>query len=201
MCGTDLWVSYRIRRAPQWVFVFECPALAEGDIRMETRVPLEGHHVAAYRSIIRSVWVLVPALFAVVIASCSEQPKETGEVTLKIANLKWPEMKGKQKGLYMQEVVLPSMKELFSDDADFGCMDCHGENADAVSFKMPNTLDPLDPANMPFQSEDEEVRKIAKRMLEVVTPKMVELLSATAYDPKTQKGFGCFGCHAMAGAK
>jgi hypothetical protein len=63
---------------------------------------------------------------------------------------------------------------------------------------MPNTLDPLNPNAMPFDSEDEAIRAAAKFMKETVVPTMAGLLRVEPYNPETGSGFGCFHCHATA---
>lgn len=115
----------------------------------------------------------------------------------------WASMSREQRGQYMNDVVLPRMRTLFQefDAEEFGevnCATCHGENAEAVAFHMPNTLHPLNPAELPamFQSQDPEVQRIAQFMAGPVEHTMAELLGQEPYDPESQQGFGCFGCHA-----
>jgi len=116
----------------------------------------------------------------------------------------WADRNFDERGDYMAKVVVPAMKDLFqrfdaARFADFGCVDCHGPNAQEVRFHMPNGLHPLDPRAMPMaNAADPEVARWARFMSEEVKPRMTELLGATAFDPTTGQGFGCFGCHAMA---
>ena len=112
--------------------------------------------------------------------------------------LNWPAKSLLEKQIYMKETVVPAMGELFLDGhPDFSCATCHGQNFKDVSFKMPNTLHPFDPANMPFQSEDEKIRYAAEFMKTQVVPKMAGLLEMPTYNPETKSGFGCFNCHAV----
>ncbi len=114
----------------------------------------------------------------------------------------WSAMNADEKGAFMASDVIPKMGELFKpENPDFGCATCHGANMADVGFKMPNTLAPLDPANMPFGSADGKTAKTAAWMKSDVTPRMAGLLGAPVYDPDTKQGFGCFGCHAMAKAQ
>ena len=85
------------------------------------------------------------------------------------------------------------------DAEEFGemnCKTCHGPGAEDKSFEMPNPdIMPLDFSKM--DQLDEEHKKVADWMHEVVVPKMADLLGEQPYDPATQQGFGCLGCHTM----
>jgi PBP1b-binding outer membrane lipoprotein LpoB len=111
--------------------------------------------------------------------------------------LNWATKPLVEKQLFMKEEVVPAMGELFLPmHPDFQCSTCHGETYQEVKFKMPNTLKPLDPANMPFQSADEKMRNAAQFMMAKVVPRMAGLLEQSPYNPETKTGFGCFNCHA-----
>ena len=111
--------------------------------------------------------------------------------------LNWATKPFLDKQFYMKQTVLPAMGELFlPGHPDFACATCHGQDLQDVKFKMPNTLKPLDPAKMPFQSEDEKIRNAANFMMTKVVPKMAGLLEMSPYNPETKTGFGCFNCHA-----
>ncbi len=131
---------------------------------------------------------------------------ETAGSEEEATQLSFEEMSHEQRGEYMASVVVPRMRAMFQEyDAEefasFGCRTCHGENAREVGFHMPNTLHPLDPAQLPalFESQDPEAQRLAQFMGGQVMPTMAELLGRQPYDPETQEGFGCFGCHATAG--
>jgi hypothetical protein len=139
------------------------------------------------------------------IAACGSKAKPadtstppTGAAATAVA---WADLDATAREAYMKEKVMPQMKEIFVafDAEEFGemkCKTCHGPGAEDGSFEMPNPeLDKLDFDNM--DKLDEKHQKIAKWMGEVVTPKMAELLGMPVYDPATQKGFGCLGCHTM----
>ena len=124
-----------------------------------------------------------------------EAPVE--EAVLDEAPAEWSAMSFDQKKMYMNDTVKPQMGELFLPvHPDFNCPTCHGATAKDVKFKMPNTLDPLDPNNMPFASTDEKIKGTAQFMMEKVVPRMADLLGQHPYNPETKEGFGCFGCHA-----
>jgi hypothetical protein len=118
-------------------------------------------------------------------------------------DIPWARRTDRQKGQFMNEVVLPTMKQLFQEFdarefAEFNCQTCHGANAREVDFRMPNGLPPLNPASMPTpESSDPDIARWATFMKTRVQPKMVELLGVPGYDPATNQGFGCFSCHAM----
>jgi hypothetical protein len=104
-----------------------------------------------------------------------------------------------ERKAFMEDVVMPEMKPLFVErHPAFSCVSCHGENMTEVNFEMPNTLDPLNPNAMPFDSEDEEKRMAARFMKETVVPTMAGLLKEEPFNPETKSGFGCFDCHATA---
>jgi hypothetical protein len=108
-----------------------------------------------------------------------------------------------QKGQFMAERVLPEMRTMFQEfDAErfaqFDCTTCHGANAMEVSFRMPNGLSPLDPAQM--QTLFTSPNPMPVFMRERVWPRMSELLREPQFDQATGQGFSCFNCHERAGA-
>lgn len=112
----------------------------------------------------------------------------------------WADMTPQQKGEFMQQRVMPVMREMFqAHDAHrfehFTCATCHGANAREVNFHMPNGIAPLDPTQIPgmFASQD----PMHVFMTQRVWPRMTELLGAQPYNPETHQGFGCLGCHGM----
>ena len=117
---------------------------------------------------------------------------------------KWADMNHMQRLGYMKKVVFPKMKAEFAafDAKEFGemnCGTCHGKNAKEKNFEMPNPdLPKLSPEG-DFKKHRAKTPKILDFMLKKVEPGMAELLSEPMYDPKTQKGFGCFNCHTQAG--
>lgn len=111
----------------------------------------------------------------------------------------WHDKTRAQKMEYMGLVVYPRMKEAFvAFDAegfkDFKCQTCHGEDMEAVDFKMPNALYALS-ATDPMGSARDYDEKVAAFMTETVVPAMTELLGEEPYRPETHQGFGCFECH------
>lgn len=117
----------------------------------------------------------------------------------------WEAMSRDQKIEHMKEEVMPKMSELFAsfDAEEFDkvtCGTCHGSSAKEGNFEMPNPELPKltmpSGEGEPFAQEKAEHPEMATFMMTKVTPTMVELLPGMkAYDPATQSGFGCFGCH------
>lgn len=107
--------------------------------------------------------------------------------------LKFDDMSAPQKMKHMKEVVSPAMAKVFQESGgyeDFGCSTCHGSGAKAGNFEMPSADIPaLD------QEEMDEHPEVTKFMQERVTPEMAKLLGEEPYNPETQQGFGCYGCH------
>ena len=100
----------------------------------------------------------------------------------------------------MKKVVVPTMKPLFQAQnaekfKDFGCVTCHGPHAKSGKFDMPNPdLPKLDFSNE-LKVHKEKTPEMLTFMMEKVTPEMAKALNEPAYDPATQKGFGCGKCH------
>lgn len=117
------------------------------------------------------------------------------------ADLAFDDMTPEQKGQFMAEVVMPEMSAMFQEFdgerfADFTCATCHGEDAQAVSFEMPNGLAPLDPAQIPAMFASDQ--PMAQFMTQRVWPRMGELLGRDLFSEENQSGFSCMNCHAMA---
>src|SRR5262245_46872622 len=69
--------------------------------------------------------------------------EKAGEKIVGPPDTAWKDMTPAQRGKFMQEVVVPKMKPAFQTfDADdfkkFDCQTCHGKQAKARKFKMPN---------------------------------------------------------------
>lgn len=92
----------------------------------------------------------------------------------------------------MTFAVLPTMARMFqrfaaSPAPDLTCTSCHGADAEAVAYRMPHGLPPLDPAHLPTAADpDPKTAAIARFMIEEVTPQMQRIVDA----PVT-----CFTCH------
>lgn len=105
-------------------------------------------------------------------------------------------MSDKEKGAFMKKKVMPAMSKVFKDHdakeyAEFGCKTCHGPN-----FK-PHPVDFLPTLHFKDgkMAEAEKEPEMVKFMHDSVTPAMAELFGKKPYDPATNEGFGCKGCH------
>jgi hypothetical protein len=101
----------------------------------------------------------------------------------------------------MTFAVLPTMSRTFQRfagtvDPEMTCRTCHGPDAEVARYAMPRGLPALDPNRMPDpNARDAHEARMAKFMIEEVTPTMADLLGVPRYDPKTKVGFSCFACH------
>jgi mono/diheme cytochrome c family protein len=97
--------------------------------------------------------------------------------------------------------VLPRMARLFqrhrgTEVANVTCRTCHGADAEEVAYKMPHGLPALDPKHLPDpRSSDTREGRIAKFMIDEVTPEMADAVGVAPRDATTGEGFGCFNCH------
>ena len=146
-------------------------------------------------------------MLATACGGSTTEEEDTGDTTTggeTEAAVAWADMTPEQRGAYMRDTVVPAMAPLFQavdaeEYAEFGCRDCHGENARDVQFQMPNGVHPLNPADIPavFQSDE----PMAQLMTQSVWPRMAELLGQEPFDPETGTGFSCMNCHATAEAE
>jgi len=106
----------------------------------------------------------------------------------------WP--KDKQIA-FMKKNVAPRLGKVFKAHdsahyADFSCKTCHGP-----AYKNPHDFLPRlalkDGKLLAFADKPE----VSKFMAESVVPEMASAIGEPPYDPKTQKGFGCGGCHSI----
>jgi hypothetical protein len=102
-----------------------------------------------------------------------------------------------QQVAFMKQNVVPRMSKAFQGhDAakytSFDCKTCHGP-----SLGMPKDFLP----HLTFQggkiTSFADKPEMSKFMHEVVEPEMAAAMGQPVYDPATQKGFGCNGCHAV----
>jgi hypothetical protein len=118
---------------------------------------------------------------------------------------RWSVLSWEERHDRMTWLVHPNMAKLFQSFAGtpypaMTCRTCHGADAEQVQYKMPHGLPALDPAHLPDPRAGGPKARIAKFMIEEVTPQMADLLGAPRRDPKTGRGFDCFGCHPAQGA-
>jgi hypothetical protein len=147
--------------------------------------------------------------FVFCLAACAcARPADRGEVAAPRASLghagtepgapsiPWSRKTREQRMEFMGLVVHPKMKALFQSAnakayAHFRCQTCHGDDMEAVGFRMPNALYAL-PEGDPMKAALDYDATTAKLMEERVVPAMSELL--VAGDPGARK-VTCHTCH------
>jgi hypothetical protein len=150
-------------------------------------------------------WSLVAAAALIACGGAQPAPATPGEPgaapesEASGADLKWSDdLPVKDKGVFMKKKVLPEMSKIFKEfDAKtyekFSCKTCHGPQM------KPKPVDFLPELHMKDGKlvEAAEHGDIAKFMGEKVSPGMADLFGKPHYDPATNQGFGCGGCHKM----
>jgi hypothetical protein len=106
----------------------------------------------------------------------------------------WADLSFTERIVYMEEIVEPTMRELFQEFdpiefADFGCETCHGPDATDIEFDLPNGVTPI---SFPLDVSEPGVAEQADFMDEVVKPEMAALVDK---EPFPSGSFGCFACH------
>ena len=103
-----------------------------------------------------------------------------------------------QKGAFMKSHVEPKMAEVFqsmSADryASFGCATCHGT---AWKDHPRDALPKLTMKDGKFDVPP-EMGPVVDFMMKKVVPEMATLFGKAPFDPATNQGFGCAGCHVV----
>jgi hypothetical protein len=100
----------------------------------------------------------------------------------------WSKLSYEERHSVMTFTVLPNMARTWREfkktrAPEMTCRTCHGKDAEAVSYKMPNpSLPPIDPNHPP-------AGPVAAFMRDTVVPNMIELIETTP------EHFGCNACH------
>jgi hypothetical protein len=134
--------------------------------------------------------------------TASASGAETSAASASSAAMDWESMSHGQRLETMKKVVVPKMGAVFQSFdakkfADFNCVVCHGERIKQKNFDMPNPDLPHLSYTDGFKKHMTEKPEITKFMMDKVEPEMAAALGMHPYDPKTQKGFGCGGCHVV----
>jgi hypothetical protein len=119
----------------------------------------------------------------------------------------YADMTFEERALFMNDVVLPHMKETFTAFdpklANMSCETCHGEGVSTGSYAMPSRQVPRLPASEEEFLEyvkDPEHGRWSQFMMDKVWPEMASLLKVKMFDPQTQvDGFSCHNCHKVEG--
>ncbi len=151
---------------------------------------------------------------ACVLAACGGAPHTTTTTTTTTTPSQptytppprpWAELDRDERRAHMVQHVLPTASDLFTSwDAerygDFSCGTCHGADASARDFAMPNPgLIAVYPTGTVGQ-----LQLVAERteactfMYSRLVPAVQTMLGASDYDPATREGFSCFSCHPRA---
>ena len=133
-------------------------------------------------------------------ASASAAPSASASAAEGTPN--WEAMSHGQRLELMKNVVMPKMGAAFQSFdakkyADFKCTVCHGERIKQKNFDMPNPDLPHLHYTDGFKKHMTDKPEITKFMMDKVEPQMASALGMQPYDAKTQKGFGCGGCHVV----
>lgn len=113
------------------------------------------------------------------------------------ADLVWKDdLPAKDKAEFMKKKVMPAMSKTFQEyDAKkyekFSCKTCHGAD---MKPKPVMALPELHFKDGKLTEADTNPDMV-KFMHEKVAPEMAGLFGKPPYDPKTNSGFGCNGCH------
>jgi hypothetical protein len=114
----------------------------------------------------------------------------------------WDELSHEEKGRWMAHEVLPRMSVLFEEYdaqrfADVDCTTCHGDDAAARSFAMPNPgIVALYPTGSVGQQQTvRDYPEGVRFMYNRVVPTMRTLLGEAEFDAATGQGFTCYACH------
>jgi hypothetical protein len=99
---------------------------------------------------------------------------------------------------FMKKNVLPRLGKVFKAQdtthyADFGCKTCHGP-----AYKNPHDFLPKLTLKDGKLTAFADKPEISKFMAQSVVPEMASAMGEPPFDPTTQKGFGCGGCHTIA---
>jgi hypothetical protein len=118
----------------------------------------------------------------------------------------WAEMDHDARQQHMVRHVLPTATDLFTEwdadrYADFSCGTCHGADASARAFAMPNPslITLYATGTIGQQRVLAEHTEACTFMYSRLVPAMQTLLGAAEYDPTTHEGFTCFSCHPRGG--
>lgn len=114
----------------------------------------------------------------------------------------WDTLSFDHKLTYMTDTVLPQMQQLFDDASpraiQLSCATCHGTDALAVQYAMPNDLYPLQfqSPTLPDTFDSPEQEAWAYFMRDDVSVTMAALLKQDFDDEFVLQGtFTCLSCH------
>jgi type IV secretory pathway VirB10-like protein len=169
--------------------------------------PASTEHTASAAQSQESTAAAAPAEQSAAPQAPAGQPPPAGEPVAIVGppQVAWKDMNKEQRGKYMFVVVLPRMREVFRSYngekyAAIGCPTCHGKEARARKFEMPNP----EIMQLPATQEDwgkvmQEKPDMLKFMNQQVKPEMARLLGVPEYNPQSSQpqpdALGCSTCH------
>jgi len=127
-------------------------------------------------------------------------PAGGGEAVAVLPDVPFAQLDHAQRVDFMKQQVVPAMKPIFQQHdatryAEFGCATCHGVQADAGHYDMPNADLTKIGRSQAFYAKFKPAD--LQWMGGQVLPKMAELLGrqASFTEPDPRDAFGCAGCH------
>jgi len=169
-------------------------------------------HFAAQPRLTFATRIALASCLAVGAVACAETTTSTagpaganGAGKAGPPELGWADMVKDQRIEYMKSIVLPRMKQAFTNFSPdrfskMNCVTCHGDSATDGSFKMPNPALPKLPSTPDgFKQLAQEKPAVFDFMKNEVKPKMAALLGVPEWNPETKSGFACLDCHTTAG--
>lgn len=153
--------------------------------------------------------VVLAGCVAIGVVACAETtpstpPPATAANPTAAKEVAWADMVKEQRIDYMKSVVLPRMKQAFTQFSPdryskMNCVTCHGDGAADGSFKMPNPRLPVLPNSSDgFKQLAADKPAVMDFMKNEVKPKMAAMLGMPEWTPDTKGGFGCGACHTTA---
>ncbi len=153
--------------------------------------------------------VVLACCVALGVIACAETTPSTPAPTTAasatpVKEVAWADMVKEQRIDYMKSVVLPRMKQAFTQFSPdryskMNCVTCHGDGAADGSFKMPNPKLPVLPnSSEGFKQLAADKPAVMDFMKNEVKPKMAAMLGMPEWTPETKTGFGCGACHTTA---
>jgi cytochrome c553 len=155
--------------------------------------------------------VLLAGCEALHVIACAETTPSTPAPTTAASapagagkEVAWADMVKEQRIDYMKSVVLPRMKQAFTQFSPdryskMNCVTCHGDSAADGSFKMPNPRLPVLPNSSDgFKELAADKPAFMDFMKNEVKPKMAAMLGMPEWTPEMKTGFGCGACHTTA---
>jgi hypothetical protein len=115
----------------------------------------------------------------------------------------WADLDYDERLAFMTNEVEPTMRAIFQENdavrwSEFACETCHGADAVARDYEMPNVLGAL-PLENTIEVAQMRNPEMTAFMLDDVFPTMAALLDEPKFNETTEPdGFRCVRCHVVA---